>query len=292
MSLPAFVFQGIHGLVALLDRRRGLVVVLLSIVLLLAGAGGAIVARTPILGPSLDYLTGGLFTVFSQPARVARMMERPTDQAQRIMDLELELARLRESSRETKRFRALLGVGSPPGFRSVLGRIIGLDLDPLRGVGWISLGRSDGLSGGESVMTIEGLVGVVDEPGPHHSRVRLLLNENAPVSVRNVRSRVLGIVEWDPGRGQLVLGKVPLQADVAVGDTLVSSGLGGVFAPSLPVGTVISVESPPGRLLKDILVRPAAQFYRLEELYVLIPVDGPLYAVPDTLDLGLPTDVR
>ena len=282
MSVRGFFFQSIHSLVAFLDRRRGTLVVLLAVVLLLLGVTGGSLVRSPVLGPAVDAVTGGLFTVFSQPNRVARMMERPERDAAALMALQLELARLRESARETARFRDLLGVGSPPGFRAALGRVIGLDLDPLRGVAWISLGRADGLAGGESVMTVDGLAGVVDAVGGSTARVRLLLNEDAPVSVRDTRSRVLGIVEWDPGRNHLVMGKVPLQADVATGDTLVSSGLGGVFAPALPVGEIVTVENPPGRLLKDIFVRPFSQFYRLEEVFVLLPLDGPLFAPVDS----------
>jgi len=114
----------------------------------------------------------------------------------------------------------------------------------------------------------------VDQVQGGRSRVRLLLSETTAVSVRNVRSRALGIVDWDPGQGRLRVDQVPYHADFALGDTLVSSGLGGVFPPDLPVGVVASVSEPPERLLKDVALHPFVAFYQIEEVFVLTPVNS------------------
>jgi rod shape-determining protein MreC len=105
--------------------------------------------------------------------------------------------------------------------------------------------------------------------------VRLLRNEDTPVSVRVARSRVLGIVEWDPGASRLKITKVPLHADMVPGDTLLTSGLGGVFPPGLLVGVVSDIEEPPDRLLKEATLRPFGTFFRLEEVFILMPGPGP-----------------
>ena len=109
------------------------------------------------------------------------------------------------------------------------------------------------------------------------ARLRLIRNEYTPVSVRVTRSRTLGIVEWDPGIGRLRVSQVPFQADIQEGDTLTSSGLGGVFPPDLPVGVVTRVSEPLERLLKEVVIEPFGEFHRLEEVFVIVPLEGPLF---------------
>ena len=269
MPLWNLIVETAQRLAAFFDRRRGLVVTLAAVVLLVAGSTAAVV-RPPILAPVLDGIAGVGMTVLSQPLKISRWFTRNKGPSARVMELELEVQRLREAAKENQRLRAMLSYASPVGYRTVPGRVVGLDLDPLRGLAWIDIGTRKGLRGGEAVMTVDGLVGVVDRAGGRLSRVRLLRNEDTPVSVRDTRTRVLGIVEWSPGDGRLRMKHVPLQADVAVGDTLISSGLGGVFPGGLAVGTVTAVEEPPERLLKAISVRPFGTFFRLEEVFVLV----------------------
>jgi rod shape-determining protein MreC len=286
MSAPRALRGVLDTLLAILERRRGTAILVLAAIFLGLGTTTTIIRRPPLVAPVVDGVTGRFLSLFSQPLKLARFFEGPGGGRSRIMELELELASLRRAERENRRLRAMMGYAPPPGFQTVPGRIIGLDLDPLRGVAWIGLGEGQGLRGGEAVMTVDGLVGVVSEVRDGRSRVRLLRNEVTPISVRDTRSRSLGVVDWDPGAGRLRLNQVPFPADIAVGDTLVSSGLGGVFPPDLPVGVVTEVHDPPERLLKEVRVRSFGRFDRLEEVFVLIPWEGPVVVAEDTSPVG------
>jgi len=294
MSLRFSLLDAASRLVTFLERRRGLVLVGVAFLVLAAGTSATFLRRPPVVTPVLDVLAGGLMSLFSHPLKVSRFFTRPRGDSEEILALRREIEGLREASRENARLREMLQYPKPPGFKTLPGRVIGLDLHPLRGTAWINLGARSGLREGDAVLTLDGLAGVVDRAWSARSRVRLLLNENTPVSVRDTRSRVLGIVEWDPGPGRLRLSQVPLQADIALGDTLVSSGLGGVFAPGFPVGTVIAVQDAPGGLLKDVGLRPFASFHRLEEVFVLIPLEGPTFEemLEDSLSGSLPSGRR
>jgi rod shape-determining protein MreC len=286
MSAPKALRGVADTLFAYLERRRGTAILVLAAIFLGLGATTTLIRRPPLVAPLVDGVTGRFLSLFSQPLKLARFFEGPEGGRARIMELELELASLRRAERENRRLRAMMGYGPPPGFQTVPGRVIGLDLDPLRGVAWISLGAGHGLRGGEAVMTVDGLVGVVSEVGDGRSRVRLLRNEYTPVSVRDIRSRSLGVVDWDPGTGRLRVNQVPFPADIAVGDTLVSSGLGGVFPPELPVGVVTDVHEPPERLLKEVTVRSFGRFDRLEEVFVLLPWEGPVVVSENDSTVG------
>ncbi len=269
MSVPNLLLGPLGRLLAALERRRGLAVLFFAGLLLILGLTTALVSRPPLLAPAVEGLTGVLLSAFSQPIRLARYLAGPPPSSSRLMQLELELASLRRAEAENRRLRRALGYPPPMGFSFIPARIIGMDLDPLRGFAWINAGRSSGVVEGAAVLSVDGLVGIVDQAGGQRSRVSLLLSEAIAVSVRNTRSRALGVVEWDPGQGRLRVNQVPFQADFALGDTLVSSGLGGVFPPDLPVGTVGRVAEPPERLLKDVTLESFAAFHQLEDIFVL-----------------------
>ena len=58
--------------------------------------------------------------------------------------------------------------------------------------------------------------------------------------------------------------------DVAVGDMVVTSGLGGVFPKGLSVGRILDLKEVSGDLFKDIVVKPVVDFSKLEEVLVIL----------------------
>jgi rod shape-determining protein MreC len=70
--------------------------------------------------------------------------------------------------------------------------------------------------------------------------------------------------------GKCKMDYVLRSGDVAPGDRVVTSGLGGVYPKGLPVGEVLEVKDNPGEFFKDIQVRPMVDFGKLEELLVLL----------------------
>jgi rod shape-determining protein MreC len=272
MSVPNLLLGPLGRLVAACERRRSLAVLAFAGLLFALGLTSTLVSRPPILTPAVEGLSGAFLAAFSQPVRLARAMTGSRPTTGKVMQLELELASLRRAEAENSRLRAMLDYPAPTGYSLIPARIEGLDLDPLRGFAWIDAGHDARVQEGTAVLTVDGLVGVVDQVQRFRARVRLLQSEAIAVSVRDVRSRALGIVDWDPGQGRLRVDQVPYRADFAVGDTLVSSGLGGLFPPDLPVGTVAQVSEPPERLLKDVALSPFVPFNQLEEVFVLAPV--------------------
>jgi rod shape-determining protein MreC len=55
-----------------------------------------------------------------------------------------------------------------------------------------------------------------------------------------------------------------------VGDTVVSSGLDGVFLKGLPVGRVSDVIRPDSGIFQEVSVTPYVDFERLEEVLVIL----------------------
>jgi rod shape-determining protein MreC len=119
------------------------------------------------------------------------------------------------------------------------------------------------------VVTAEGVVGRLLSVRETTAVVQLLLDQNARVSATIERDpTIVGIVEGDSGE-KLRMKKVPLRSDIQIGDTVISSGMGGIFPEGLRIGSVGLIEEEKTGLFKEIVVDPMVRFGRLYEVFVL-----------------------
>ena len=127
----------------------------------------------------------------------------------------------------------------------------------------------------------EGLVGrVVVAAGPY-AKVQLITDRSASVGGMIERTHRQGVVRG-AGRGSLELDFVPLQADVRVGDRVLTAGIDGIYPRGIPVGTIVAVEAG-NELFHTIRMSPSVDFGVLDAVY-LIERDE----VPEALKEALP----
>lgn len=187
-----------------------------------------------------------------------------------ILALQLENQALRESSLENERLRRLLNLSAPPGFSPVAAEVVGLEPTHRPTEITVNRGAKDGLSRNLPVVHLNGLVGKVVDATPDAAVIQLLFDPGCRVAARDRKSRVLGIVKWKSGP-YLSFDNVAPADNVAVGDTIVSSGLGGVFPEGLVVGTVRTVAADTLSIFRKIDLAPAVGFSSLDEVFVLVP---------------------
>jgi rod shape-determining protein MreC len=121
---------------------------------------------------------------------------------------------------------------------------------------------------GSAVASADGLVGRVILTEGSYAKVQLITDRASGVGAMVERTRRQGIVRG-AGRDGLALEYVPLQADVQVGDRVLSSGTDGLYPRGVPIGTVVSVE-PGGDLFHAIRLAPAVDFGLLDQVFVLL----------------------
>ena len=115
----------------------------------------------------------------------------------------------------------------------------------------------------------EGIVGQVIEAAGHYAKILRIVDRNSAVDALVQRNRVRGVLSGaSTAMGHLDY--VLLKEDVQVGDTIVTSGLDGVFPKGLRIGGVRSVEARPNEMFHTIEVAPFVDFDKLEELLVVI----------------------
>ncbi len=132
----------------------------------------------------------------------------------------------------------------------------------------------------QPVVTAAGLLGrVISTSGPY-AKVQLITDRAASVGVMVERTRRQGIVRG--GSGGLALEFIPLQADLRIGDRVVTAGIDGVYPRGIPVGTVTRAE-PGSELFYEVDLSPAANFDAIDHAYIL-----ELETLLDSADVGAP----
>jgi rod shape-determining protein MreC len=188
--------------------------------------------------------------------------------SQKVIRLTLENAKLQEERLENERLRKMLEFKSGSSFRLIPAKVIAAEPGRLPTSVLINLGEKDGLKKGMPVVNLDGLVGKVSEVLVGTSRVQLLFHPQCRVAALDQRSRVQGIVK---SKGGVILDfeNVPVDEDVEPTDQIYTSGLGGIFPAGIKIGEVIKVDQKKDPIFKTIKLKPAVDFFRLEELFLI-----------------------
>ena len=181
----------------------------------------------------------------------------------------MELEQLREIRMENQRLRILLDFKERSEYSLMLAEVVGHGGLRHPSALVIAAGTNKGVRKDAPALTADGIVGKVSSIGRRTSIVKPLLDPSLRVAAIDQRSRTVGIVGTKNGR-ELIMKQVPTGEDIAEGDRIVTSGLGGVFPKGLIIGHVISVFNPPEGMFKKIVIQPAAEFGKLEEIFVLM----------------------
>jgi rod shape-determining protein MreC len=135
----------------------------------------------------------------------------------------------------------------------------------------IDKGREDGIRPDMTVVDVDGLVGKVIEVGANKATVLLLVDPLAAVRARIEEADEVGTIRGHGGEESLSLEYVDTDAEVEIGQDVVTAGYDeGIFPASIPIGEIVSATSEGGALDQDIEVRPWADFDSLEFVFVLL----------------------
>jgi len=181
--------------------------------------------------------------------------------------LKLEVDLTKEYAIENKRLKRLLFFEHHWNYPIILTQIIGHNPGPYMTTVVVNSGTADSIFYGMPAFTTNGLVGKVTKVFPSHSMVQLLSDPNARTSVISQRSRVLGMVfSRDNGEMQI---QVSSYADLVPGDTLVTSGLGGIYPKGIPVAVVKKLEKSNSEVLSNGNIELLQHIESLEEAFII-----------------------
>ena len=188
-----------------------------------------------------------------------------TDLKRKVELFKRECIELREAALENKRLLGLLALKSGIQRRSVAATIIGRDPNNWASVVFIDKGKNNGIVKDMAVVESHGLVGRVREVGKTLSKVLLINDVDSKVAGLTQRTREQGLLIGTP-EGKCKLIYLSLEADVKLGDAVITSGSGSIYPKGMLIGEVVAVAKERGRLYKYAIVKPYAELSKLEEV--------------------------
>lgn len=180
--------------------------------------------------------------------------------------LNTRLALLEDAGIEHQRLRKLLGFKEESTYDLVPVSIVAREPVPRPRSMVVSAGQDERLERYMPVVDGRGVAGRIVQVLPHLSLVQLLTDPASRASVLTRTNRVVGILESDGGSLHM---RYRSSDQIDTGDTVVTSGMGGVYPRGLLIGIVVSSRPDDDPLFARARVRPFVDFARLEEAFVM-----------------------
>jgi len=185
-----------------------------------------------------------------------------------LAEAQVQLQEQRALAERSRGLLATLGLRDRSNLKTLAAEVIGAGATTDFKTVTIDKGTTDGVRADLAVMASAGVVGRVVVSSARAAKVQLLVDRSAAAGVLIERSRSQGVA-IGAGDGLLRMEYVSEVADVEVGDTVVTSGIDGIYPKGYVVGKVEAVEKS-GNSYKQILVRPAVDFSSVEEVLVVL----------------------
>ncbi len=189
-------------------------------------------------------------------------------------------AQVERLSAENNRLRALLDLRAALQVKSTPAEVMYEASDIFSRKVFIDRGATQGVVAGAPVIDDAGVVGQVTRVYPLSSVVTLLSDKDAAIPVQNARTQQRGAA-FGGGDGGMELRFLAGNADVKVGDLLVTGGIDGVYPPALPVARVAQVERRAESGFARVIATPVATIDGVRYVLVLEPVGAQLPPRPE-----------
>lgn len=205
-------------------------------------------------------------SLFSSRAGLQQQVE-TLERARR--DDAVRLQRLESLEHENERLRALLNAAPREAETTRVGHVLRVELDALRRRVLVDRGAADGVTPNQPVVDADGVFGQTTVVGATTTEVIMLSDPNHAIPVQIERNGLRTIAVGTGAPDHLILPYLPRNADIEVGDHLLTSGLGGIFPAGLPVAIVSDVRRDPSQPLVQVRAAPFAHLERDREVLIV-----------------------
>jgi rod shape-determining protein MreC len=217
---------------------------------------------------------GGYFsTLSSLQKQVQELKSAQVAVAQQLQQAQLQMA-------ENVQLRKLMGAREHLPVKSIMSEILYDARDPSTRKIVLDRGIREGVSLGLPVIDNAGVVGQVTRVFPFTSEVTLLTDREQAIPVQVLRNGLRTVASGRGQSGVLDLRFIAPNADIVVGDVLITSGMDGIYPAGLAVAKVTQVESNAGGVFGRVVCQPLAGIDRNRQLLILIAAPNALARPP------------
>jgi len=254
------------------------------VVLLFATSGhnaseenNSIVGR--VIAPMQENLFGTTKSVtvfFEQLFGTSDLNKENLELREKVSQLQGQLRDYNTIAKENERLKELLNFKETTEYDIVTAQVIGKNSGQWFEEFTVNVGAADGVKPEMIVMNDSGLVGKITEVHDRYAKIITLMNVDMNVPVMIERSRDYGVVKTisDPkarAEGKLYVEYMSTGADVVPGDTVVTSGMGGMYPKGLYIGQVSEVSTDVNSEA-IVILQSNVDFEHMEEVVILLEV--------------------
>jgi rod shape-determining protein MreC len=183
---------------------------------------------------------------------------------------------------ENIRLRNLLDSSFKLGDRILIAELIAVEMDPYRQLVLLNKGSTSGIYAGQPVLDANAVMGQVIEVNRFTSSVLMITDASHAIPVQVNRNGLRTVAVGTGHINELELPNLPNNADIKIGDLLVTSGLGQRFPAGYPVAIITQIERQPGQPFARIKAQPSAHLERAREALLVWPLTPPVTSQQST----------
>lgn len=195
--------------------------------------------------------------------------------------LKAKLQKFNALEAENTRLHALLESSFKLGEQFIVTSLISVNMDPYQHKVLVDKGSQFDIFPGQAALDADGVMGQVIRVNPLSSEVMLITDPNHAIPVEINRNGLRTIAVGSGQLNRLELPHLPHNADIEIGDQLVSSGLGGRFPRGYPVGIVTELSPTPGFPFMRASAKPTAHIDSSRELLLVWSSQQPVPLLKD-----------
>lgn len=199
--------------------------------------------------------------------------------------LHSRLEKLHSLEADNRRLKRLLGQSEQIAEHVLLAELVEVSLEPYTQKISLNKGSSDDVYVGQPVINGDGVIGQVVHTSQFQSTVTLLTDPGSAIPVMVMRNGLRGVLFGTGVRNKLAMPYLTADADIRVGDLLISSGMGGRFPTGYPVATVTEVRQDPSDEFLTINTLPVTQLDHGREVLLIWPESTKDQPVPELENL-------
>ncbi len=188
----------------------------------------------------------------------------------RQLENRVQLQKLDILEKENERLRLLLSATPKTREKVLIAEIIGVDVDPYRQLFIINKGKLHDIKPQQPIIDAHGVMGQTLYVNTYSSTVMLITDASHALPVQIDRTGLRSVLFGTGQTDALDLRHIPHNADVQVGDLVITSGLGGRFPPNYPVAIITSVEHIAGEPFVRISAAPLALLDQSREVLLVM----------------------
>lgn len=190
-----------------------------------------------------------------------------------IEELEADNKRLQLYEEENEKLSKLLDTASKyPRYKTIGANIISKSTGIWYQTFVVNKGIINDVSANMVLITNDGLVGKITESGYNYSTCLSIIDARSSVSVKSARTNELGIVKGDyllMQEGLCKMEYILSDAEISIGDEIVTSQLSDVYPEGLPIGKVTELKIAEDGVSKYAIIKPYVDFKNLDSMLIL-----------------------